>query len=251
MKAFLLAVLLFLFHPAFVFAFGEAPFLVTETATPIERESYQIDGGLQFSNSSTLITTLHTTMRYGLINNLEIAANIPYLFADNGPKSRNQFGAISLMAKVRFIKGREALPLFIGGSMQVSVPFGTRNELVGTTNKADVRFAVLASKEIAPYNAHFNLGYTFVGNPAGESLSDRLHYSMGLEYKEFRPNFSLMGELSGSANNAGPAHDNWFGAVGASTLPRSDIRLDGSFGIALSHHAPDYILSLRGSYFFN
>jgi hypothetical protein len=229
------------------FAFAEAPFLVTETAIPIDKASYRIEGGLQYDKASTNITSLSASLRYGLINNLEVAATLPYLFASNGTKSRNQFGDIFLAAKVRFIKGREANPLSIGGTMQVKVPFGSQNNLVGTTGEADVGFSVLASKQIPPYEAHLNLGYTFMGG----NQPDRLHYAFGLDYKEFRPNLSLMGELFGTANDSGASHDNWSGALGASTFVRSDIRLDGALGLGLSHHAPDYILSLRSSYFFD
>lgn len=245
LKSFFLLAILFLVHPAF--AFGEAPFLVTETAIPIDRASYRAEGGFRLDKANRDITALSASLRYGLINNLEVSASLPYLLADDGMKSRNQFGDIVLAAKVRFIKGREANPLSIGGVMQVKVPFGTSNTLTQTTGESDVGFLALASKEIPPYQAHLNLGYTFIGG----SQPDRLHYSFGLDYKDFRPNLSLMGELFGSANDSGASHDNWSGALGVSTFVRPDLRLDGALGLGLSHHAPDYILSLRGSYFFN
>ncbi|MBI3598161.1 MAG: transporter [Nitrospirae bacterium] len=246
MKSFLLLAVLFLVLPSF--AFGEAPFLVTESAIPIDKESYRVDGEVRFDKASTQITTLSTSLRYGLINNLEIAATLPYLFANNDTGSRNQFGDVLLAAKVRFIKGREANPLSIGGSMQVKVPFEGQSSL--TTGEADVGFFALATKEIAPYEAHLNLGYTFIGNPPGADLPDRFNYALGLDYKEFRPNLSLMGELFGTANTSGPSHDEWSGALSAGRFVRPDFRVSGTLGIGLSDHAPDYILNLRGSYFF-
>ena len=243
MKPFVLLAVLFLVHP--IFAFGQPPFLVTESAIPIDKESYQVEGGVQFNRASTRLTSVSASLRYGLINNLEIAGTLPYLFANDGRRSRNQFGDVLLVTKVRFIKGREANPLSIGGAMQVKVPIGSKSNLTGTTGESDIAFLALASKEIAPYEAHLNVGYAFIG-----SLPDRLNYSLGLEHKEFRPNLSLMGELFGSANESGPSHDNWSGALGASTFLRPQIRLDGALGLGLSHHAPDYILSLRSFYFF-
>jgi len=232
------------------FAFAEAPFLVTQSAVPIDKESYQVEGGLTFEKASTQLTSLSTSLRYGLINNLEIAATLPYLFANNDSTSRHQFGDIFLAAKVRFIKGREANPLSIGGTIQVKVPFGTRNSLVGVTREADVGFSILATKELPPYQAHLNAGYTFVGNPAGENLPDRLDYSFGVEKEDFRPNVGLMGEFFGTSNPFGSSREQFSGAVGASTFVRTDIKLDGVFGLGLSKQAPDYLLSLRGSYFF-
>ena len=248
MKSFLRGAILFLFLPAF--AFAEAPFLVTESAIPINKESYRAEGGLQFNKASTQITSLSASLRYGLINNLEITATLPYLFANSTSESNNQFGNIFLAAKVRFIRGREANPLSIGGAMQVNVPFGSRNKLVGTTGKADVGFSVLATKELPPYQAHFNLGYTFIGNPSGGSLPDRLDYSFAVNKRDFFPNISLMGELFGTAESSGPSHPLWSGALGASTLVRPDIKIDGALGLGLSNKAPDYILNVRGSYFF-
>jgi hypothetical protein len=250
MKSFFILAILFLVHPAFAFAFGEAPFLVTETAIPMDRASYRVEGGFQLNKENTDITALSASLRYGLINNLEVAASLPYLSADNGATSRNQFGDILLVAKVRFLKGREANPLSIGGAMQVKVPFGTRNLLVGTTGKADVGFSVLASKEIPPYEAHLNLGYTFIGNPPGNNSPDQVSYSLGLGYKDFRPNLSLMGEFFSTANDSGPSYAKRSVALGAETFVRPDIKIDSALGLGLSHHAPDYILSLRGSYFF-
>ncbi len=244
-KSFLLVSLLSL-SPCFS-AFAEPPFLVTESAIPIDKQSYRMDGGLQYNKASTDITILSAALRYGLINNLEVVATLPYLFANNKDRSDSQFGDVLLGAKVRFIKGREANPLSIGGAMQVKLPFGSTNDLFETTGKADVGFVALASKEIPPYEAHLNIGYTLVGKDA----SDRRSYAIGVDYKEFRENLSLMGELFGTTNNSGPSHDNWSGAIGAYSFVRSDIRLDTALAIGLSHYAPDYTFNLRGSYFFN
>jgi len=246
MKSFLLSAILFFVIPAI--AFGEAPFLVTESAIPIDKESYQADAGLQFSKANTQITSLSASLRYGLINNLEIAATLPYLFANSRSQSDNQFGDIFLAAKVRFIKGREANPLSIGGAMQVKVPFGSRDSLVGTTGEADVGFSALATKGIPPYEAHLNLGYTFIGNSPG-GIPDQIHYSLAVNKSNFLPNISLMGELFGTADASGPSHDQWSAALGASTFVRPNVRIDGAIGVGLSSQPPDYILNARGSYF--
>lgn len=249
MKLLLRSAILLLLLPAFSFA--ESPFFVTETAIPIGTESYRLEGGLRFDKASTHITSLSASFRYGLVNNLEIAATLPYLFADNGVNARNELGDVFLAAKVRFLKGREANPLSFAGAIKVKIPLGTQPDLVEKTGKADVGFSVLASKEIPPYEAHLNLGYTFMGNPSGQNIADQINYSLGLEYKEFRPNLSLMGELFGTANDSGLADTRRSIALGAKTFARSDIIIDAALGIGLSNHAPDYILNTRISYFFN
>jgi hypothetical protein len=134
--------------------------------------------------------------------------------------------------------------------MRVKVPFGSESILAQTTGKPDVGFFALASKEIDSYEAHLNVGYTFIGNPANQNLSDKMHYALAVERKEFRPNISIAGEIFGSNNTSRMSDDHWVAAVGGSYQRDEAVRLDAAFGMGLSSHAPEYLLNARVGYSF-
>ncbi|MEK7286065.1 MAG: transporter [Nitrospirota bacterium] len=247
-KYFFIVVAVFVSLPVPLFA--EAPFIVTESAVPIERETYRLESGLQFNQAGIDRTILSGTLRYGLIHNLEAVATFPYIFADNDQASRHRFGDLFLSAKVRFLRGREANPLSVGGVMRVKVPLANQNSLTGTTGDPDVGFSLLASKEIPPYEAHLNLGYTFVGSagsPSGNS-NDRISYALALEYKEVRPKLSVMGEVFGTSDSI--FNDNWTAALGGAYQIDERIKTDFALGIGLSDHVSEYILNARIGYIF-
>ncbi|MEK7748325.1 MAG: transporter [Nitrospirota bacterium] len=248
-KSFLLAATFLFSLPVYLFA--EAPFIITESAVPMESETYKVEWGLQLNQAPTDRTILSGTLRYGLIHNLEVIATIPYLFVDNKQTSRHRFGDLFLSAKVRFLRGREANPLSVGGVMRVKVPFASKNSLTGTTGDPDVGFSVLASKEISPYEAHLNVGYTFVGsagNLSNNISNDKITYSLALEYKEIRPKLSVMGEIFGTSDRI--FKDNWTAALGGAYQISEIVKIDGALGIGLSNHVPEYTLNARVSYLF-
>ncbi len=252
MRAFLFAAILF--FPSFVFA--GPPFIFTESAIPLEKGLYRVEGEGQFNKIplGPRNSIFSLSFRYGLIHNLEIEAKLPYLFAQQGTKSRDKLGDLMLRTKVCFLKGREASPISVSGAMQVKVPTAPRNSLVNTTGESDVGFSLFTSKSIFPYTAHLNVGYTYIGNPPNGALSDRRDYSLGLEavgpfpFLPY-PNLTLMGELFGSDYiSGGLSNDQWSSAIGASYPLQSEIILDGAVGFGLTTFAPDYTLHFRIRY---
>lgn len=235
-------------------AFSERPFFVTERAVPTKKGIYRFDGGLSFNrvSDSEKNNALIGSIRYGLIHNLEFALEIPYLFVETGGSRLNQQGDTVLDTKVRFIKGRAANPLSIAGQMSIKFPTAGREARLGTTGVVDVGFRAIASKEFTPLTTHINLGYFFIGNPAGGDESNQLRYALGLEFEILKTPLRFIGELFGQSNVDNGLSDDHMAIMGGfSFQAKRKLFIDFSAGFGLAEDAPDYTLSTGASYYFH
>ncbi|MFQ5589124.1 MAG: hypothetical protein ACE5F7_09820, partial [Nitrospiria bacterium] len=189
-------------------ALAERPFLTIETAIPTEKDTYRIESGLVLNRLSARgkKTQLGLNIRYGLIQNLEFDLETPVLFLRGEGKSKNMLGDILLKTKIRFIKGRAANPLSIAGQMVIKFPAAGKEDfkedILKTSGVVDVGFVALASKTFVPATAHINLGYYFIGNPAGKDLSDQVRYALGLESEVEGSPLKLIAELFGQSDTS-------------------------------------------------
>ncbi len=241
-------------------AWADHPFTIARSAIPIKHNGYRIETGLQIDNlpKGRQAHAFSLSFLYGLIHNMEIGAHLPYLYAKDGAVSHDQLGDITLLAKVRFLKGRDAAPISLASLIDVKLPSASRDIVIDTTGEADVRLGLVASKAIYPYYTHLNISHTFIGNPPKQERSDRQDYSLTVEYETTRPGFIVMGRLLGSESRVSHEHtsdeahgEQWSVATGASYQLRESIVVDGSAAIGLSHHAPDSSFNLRVSYYYN
>ena len=226
---------------------AEPPFLGTRSAIPIDQNRYRFDGGLRFDQFAVgrQTTALPFSFVYGLIHNLEVGAHLPYLFAREKTQSRDQLGDVTLLTKVRFLKGRDAAPISLASVIEIKVPSAPRNAILDTTGEADVGLSLIASKAIFPYQAHINLVHTFIGNPPRSERPDRRDYALGLEYEIDKSDLTLTGEVLGSVDDALYTNDRWLIAGGASLRMPQKITLDSTLGFGLSRRAPDYVFQVR------
>ncbi len=247
--AFITVAILLLASQRFVFA--GPPFIATSSAIPVDTGTYRLEGGWKFSKTppATRKSDLSATFKYGLINNLEISAKLPYSFVNQNGQSGDQLGDLDVRAKVRFLKGREASPLSVAGQIQVKIPSSSSDTLIGTTGEADVGFMVLATKEVPPYKAHLNIAHTYIGNPANQELPDRRNYSIGVQFTPATPNLTLAGEFYGFETVGAkkkPSQSSIAGGASYQVLP--ELTLHGMLGLGISSHAPDYTVSLVAGY---
>lgn len=190
-------------------------------------------------------------MRYGLIQNLELGLEVPYLFREEGSENENQIGDMLLRAKVRFLKGREANPLSVAGEMLLKLPTAGRDQFFGTTGKPDIGFIAIASKEFTPVTAHINFGYIFIGNPPLKDVADQLIYAIGLELQTMEEPLSMIAELSGNSETGRAASEQTLTLQGgfAYRVARS-FSLDLSVGLGLTKDSPDYLMNVGFTYLF-
>jgi hypothetical protein len=238
-------------HLQVLSVFAQRPFWVTEQAVPVEKGRYLIQSGLSLDRHSARrqITTLGLDVRHAPLYDLEVGIQVPYLFAEEGGSHENQVGDLLLRTKVRFLRGRAANPLSIAGQILVKIPSAGRDDLLKTTGEADVGLFGLASKVFDSLNAHVNLGYVFVGNPAGGEKADELRYALGLEVNTLNPDFFWIGELVGSAQVGSPTSNGPWSVMGGIRYQAEDaVTLDASAAFGITREAPDFSVNLGVTY---
>lgn len=234
---------------------AERPFLTVETAIPTERGTYRIESGLVLKRISNRQkrTEFGVNLRYGLIQNLEFDLETPFLFVKDNDDSKNSIGDLLLKTKIRFIKGRAANPLSIAGQMVIKFPTAGEEDILKTTGVVDVGFVAIASKTFSPATAHINLGYYFIGNPAGKDLSDQVRYALGLESQVEDSPVKLIAELFGQSDTSSSSStaDTLVLMGGFALRTRKDLSFDTTVGFGLNDESPDYIINLGVVYSFD
>ena len=246
-------------------AFALLPYVASETAVPVDRGKSRLDLSFSHDRWTSRLSTYALTgeLSYGLINNLEFSVEVPYLFRTvKGDKDEDGLGDLTLKAKIRFIKGREANPVSIAG--QLAVKFPSCNEDKGLsqecTGEPDVAIRAIASKEFFPVTVHLNIGYIFIGNPPNASLDDVFTYSAAFDYLTTAENFHVVGELAGETNRYPKSAFNPI-AKSTSANPLSalvglmyDVDVNKVLSLAgnvgLTDASPDYGISVGFRYLF-
>lgn len=227
------------------------PFLTTESAVPLDRGQTKLETGLKyerFSNSSKTYT-LNAELTTGIINNLEFLVNVPFIFKRASQDNTEGLGDVTMKAKLRFLKGREATPVSIAGQLIIKFPSGDRDSL--GTGEADVGFQLVATQEFPLITAHLNLGYTFMGNPPGREFRDILSYSLAFEYEALPNTLKLVGELTGHRQED-PAKSGDPLSLLAGIVHRLDkqVTIDGGLAIGITSVSPDYTINVGLTYNF-
>jgi hypothetical protein len=84
-----------------------------------------------------------------------------------------------------------------------------RNNLIGT-GKPDHTAYIISSKRLGRFDLHANVGYTLVGSPKGQTLSNRVMGALASEFT-LTPSTNLYGEVLASTAAGG--------GEGTATLP--------------------------------
>jgi len=252
-------------------AFALLPYLSSETAVPVDRGKSRLDLSFQDNRWDSSLSTyaLKAELTYGLINNLDFSVEVPYLVRKvrgsgnvNGVGDEDGLGDLTLKAKIRFIKGREATPVSIAGQLIVKFPSCDDHKKLSPecTGEPDLGIRAIASKEFFPVTIHLNLGYIFVGNPPNTKLDDILTYSLAFDYMTVADYFHVVGEVAGETNRYPKSTG---GRVTKSTSANPLSALIGllydvdvnkvlslSSGFGLTKASPDYNLSVGFRYLF-
>ena len=85
-------------------------------------------------------------------------------------------------------------------ALAAEVKFPTaKSRLIGT-GKADYTPYVIGSKKFGLFDVHINFGYTFMGQPNGQTVNDLFNYALGIEY-EVGHQWELIAEVYGNTSS--------------------------------------------------
>lgn len=234
------------FLPDFALAYRP---LTTQSAYPLEIHRIKLETGIKYINfpRADEAYSVDIDLNYGVINNLDVGIEIPYLFWQPDPGDNVQtVGDMILKSRLLFLKGREGNPisLTIQPFFKVPTPKNDTQALQSgpglSTGETDFGFVFIATREITPIVAHMNLGYTFINKPSfGKDYENVFSFRLAVEYEGARKGLELVGELSGETNKNPSGDDLLSVLLGARFVLKEGISADVGYGIGVSDASPD------------
>jgi hypothetical protein len=201
-----------LFTPLYVHA--QQP-LETETARPLKAGVFELQTTFEYQTSSDgTERAAPLGFEYGITNRISLLVE-PVFYTSIRPKlgkSATGLGDLEATLSYLVVEERRRLPaLAIAGEVKAPT---ARNAIIGT-GKTDFTAYLFASKRYGKFDTHANIGYTFVGKPAGTQLDNIINVAFAGEYflnkkvdllAEFLANTSSsgMGEVS-ALNSPNPS----------------------------------------------
>jgi hypothetical protein len=179
-----------------------AQILETETARPLRAGQLEVGAGYEFQHSREgNETAIPFAFELGITNRLGLLVEpVPYT-AIRPEVGQSATGPGDLEITASYLLRRESgrFPA-IAIAAEEKVPTA-RNNLIGT-GKPDHAAYVIASKRLGRFDTHANVGYTVVGSPRGQSLSNRIMGAVATEFA-VTPATALYGEVLASTSAGG------------------------------------------------
>jgi hypothetical protein len=172
------------------------------TQQPLETETAHLPprGALVFSGTYELQLSPQGTehalpfaIEDGLANRLTVLIEPVLMTAIRPENPPNATGLGDLEVTLQYLARREQrlLPA-IAFAVEEKIPTAT-NRQIGT-GKADFTPSIIASKRFGRFDAHANVGYSFMGRPAGLAVQNTLNLALALE-DYIMPRFAAMAEV--------------------------------------------------------
>lgn len=136
---------------------------------------------------------------YGLTECMQLSIESPFDIKDpKGDPTEAGLGDIILSLKTLLSPEKEIIPAL---ALKMDLKFATGNEAKGLgSGDEDLRLILAATKTIGLLTLHGNIGYTFVGTKADNSLNNSLLYGVALEYP-LTQKLTIVSEVYGEGNH--------------------------------------------------
>lgn len=232
-------------------AYAHRP-LTTQSAYPEKVHKVKLETGLRFLNypegpEGNEAYSIDIEANYGVINNLDIGVEIPYVFwrPDVGEDADvDTVGDMIVKSRLLFLKGREGNPISLTIQPFFKVPTTENNKAVlesgFSTGETDFGFVFIATREMSQLlSAHMNMGYTFINKPSwGNEYENVFSFKVAVEYSADKE-IKIVGEVSGETNKD-PHEDDLFSILlGARYRMMEGVLLDAGFSAGISDASPD------------
>jgi hypothetical protein len=178
--------------------------LETETARPPKKGAFEVQTSFEYQRSKEGIErALPFAFEYGITDRLSLMVEPVFYTAIRpkvGPRATG-IGDLEITLSYLFAREKGWRPaLAIAGEVKAPT---ARKALIGS-RKTDFAAYLIGSKRSGKFDTHVNIGYTFVGKPAGAQLKNFVNFALAEEYFVHRK-FALVGEIlvnSGSSPEA-------------------------------------------------
>jgi len=192
--------------------------LETETARPLKKGVVEVQTTFEYQTAKEgTERAAPLAFEYGITDKLSLLVE-PVFYASIRPKlgrRANGLGDLEVTLSYLFAKeGRRRPALAIAGELKAPT---ARNVLIGT-GKTDFAAYLFASKLFGKFDTHANIGYTFVGKPAGVQVSNTANFAFATEYFANKK-LTLVGEVL--VNGLGKAEATTLPGIPLTTSPEA------------------------------
>ena len=184
------------FFSSVAMAFAGRP-LSVDDADPVEPRHFEAEAGsAYYRDSSCRHWEVPLGLTYGLFNDVEAGLGFGGQFerrtetVESGSGKNcireNGIGDLTIGAKWQFV-GETAWCPRQAFAPSVKLPTADEDEGLGS-GETDYDLTWIASKDLTErMGAHFNAGYSILGEPSGEAVGDVAHYGIALDYQLTAP----------------------------------------------------------------
>ncbi|MFA4967796.1 MAG: transporter, partial [Candidatus Margulisiibacteriota bacterium] len=208
--------------------------LTVDDCPPTEKGKVGIETGyssIKLSNYDGNMTAV-TSIKYGLINNVDVGIDLPYLnYTQTGAQNVSGLADATVKTKINIIPLEDH---FSGLSLTAGAKLsnGDANKGLGS-GATDYSINSILTKELNKLTMHLNLGYTMIGQVAGQTLRNVMNYGWAFE-SPMLAGINLLGEVYGSTNPDPTADLNPLAAtIGANKEVFSGLTADAGLSVGL------------------
>jgi len=202
--------------------------LSTDDAGILDKGAWEVESGYEWDQplgGGASSGGLAVAAKYGLLPNLDLAAEIPYALT----------GTTGLGDAT--VKGKLAINEQF--SVRADVKLANADSTSGLgTGYIDYGLTAILSRSMGDVTVHGNLGYTIVGQAGGAaSNTNSIYYGVAFE-KPLNEKSNLMGDLFGEYTQA--AGSSLEVLLGANLAMNDTVTLDGGIDLGLNNNASQY-----------
>jgi hypothetical protein len=229
-----------------VVSFATRP-LIIDDADPLDTGNGKVEGGFWHEKDGSCKNwDWPIGLGYGLLPGLEVNLGLGGAFQQMTEidasgvecvKSESGMGDLVLNLKWQFLEETTWMPR---QAIVPAVKFPTANKDTGLgSGEIDYDLTWIASKSFSDtVGGHLNLGYSFIGESAGEDVGDIIHYGMALDCQVTGP-LQWVGEIYAEKElMSGTDHIIMFN-TGLRWFPLDGLMIDVAAGSHISSAGPD------------
>lgn len=154
------------------------PPLVTGDVPTADKSHWEIFVGARYQKTGTTEWQApFTEVVYGITARQELTLEIPYLLVGD----QEGFGDAVVGTKFLFVRETERVP-GVAASFEVKLPTASEEKSLGS-GEFDYDLRLRSQKTFGWFTPIVNVGYTFIGEPDGQTRRDVLFLAFAQEYK--------------------------------------------------------------------